>query len=109
MPTTQQLRNRLVKKLSELFQLDQPDLDFGFYRIMHAKAQDVKAFIETDLLNIVSDAFGKVDDNRKGELQTKIDHEIAAAKEYGVADPEQSPKVREAREAYAAIKDAYGS
>ena len=109
MPTTQQLRNRLVKKLSELFQLDQPDLDFGFYRIMHAKAQDVKAFIETDLLNIVSDAFGKVDDNRKAELQTKIDHEIAAAKEYGVADPEQSPKVREARETYAAIKDASGS
>ena len=109
MPTTQQLRNRLVKKLSELFQLDQPDLDFGFYRIMHAKAQDVKAFIETDLLNIVSDAFGKVDDNRKAELQTKIDHEIAAAKEYGVTDPEQSPKVREAREAYAAIKEASGS
>ena len=109
MPTTQQLRNRLVKKLSELFQLDQPDLDFGFYRIMHAKAQDVKAFIEKDLLNIVSDAFGMVDDNRKAELQTKIDHEITAAKEYGVADPEQSPKVKEAREAYAAIKDASGS
>ncbi|MEI8186837.1 MAG: DNA methyltransferase [Chlorobiaceae bacterium] len=109
MPTTQQLRNRLIKKLSELFQLDQPDLDFGFYRIMHAKAQDVKAFIETDLLNIVSDSFGKVDDNRKAELQTKIDHEITAAKEYGVADPEQSPKVKEAKEAYAAIKDASGS
>ncbi len=37
MPTTEQLRNRLLKKLKELFQLDQPDLDFGFYRIMHAR------------------------------------------------------------------------
>ena len=26
---------KLVTLLRELFQLDQPDLDFGFYRIMH--------------------------------------------------------------------------
>lgn len=38
MPSVEQLRNRLLQKLAELFQLDQPDLDFGFYRIMHAKA-----------------------------------------------------------------------
>ena len=38
MASTQKLRNRLLRKLSELFQLNQPDLDFGFYRIMHAKA-----------------------------------------------------------------------
>ena len=41
MPTAEQLRSRLVNKLKELFQLDQPDLDFGFYRIMHAKAEQV--------------------------------------------------------------------
>jgi len=39
MPTTEQLRGRLIDKLKELFQLDQPDLDFGFYRIMHARAE----------------------------------------------------------------------
>lgn len=32
---------KLVTLLSELFQLDQPDLDFGIYRIMHAKADEV--------------------------------------------------------------------
>ncbi|MBU3945027.1 MAG: hypothetical protein KKB91_11250 [Proteobacteria bacterium] len=40
MPSAEQLRSRLLKKLSELFQLDQPDLDFGFYRIMRPKEQD---------------------------------------------------------------------
>lgn len=35
MPNTKELRDRLLRKLAELFQLDQPDLDFGFYRIMH--------------------------------------------------------------------------
>lgn len=109
MPTSQELRERLIKKLNELFQLDQPDLDFGFYRIMHAKAQEVQDFIGTDLLKIVADAFGAVDDTRKVELKAKIDKEIAAAKEYGVADPENSPKVKEAQAAYEAIKDTAGS
>ncbi len=73
MPDLQQLRQRLLKKLPELFQLDQPDLDFGFYRIMHAKSAEVQDFITTDLLSIVADAFGVVDEARKAELKAKID------------------------------------
>ncbi|QQS04121.1 MAG: hypothetical protein IPK50_17760 [Fibrobacterota bacterium] len=42
MPTTERLRKKLLNKLKELFQLDQPDLDFGFYRIMHAKAKQIE-------------------------------------------------------------------
>ena len=45
--------------LAAVQELDQPDLDFGFYRIMHAKAQEVQDFIGTDLLKIVADAFGE--------------------------------------------------
>jgi adenine-specific DNA-methyltransferase len=32
---------KLKALLKELFQLDQPDLDFGLYRIMHAKSTEV--------------------------------------------------------------------
>ncbi|NEX11526.1 MAG: site-specific DNA-methyltransferase, partial [Prosthecochloris sp.] len=105
MPTVQELRSRLLKKLTELFQLDQPDLDFGFYRIMHAKAQEVQEFISTDLLRIVEEAFGDADEVRKRELEANIEKEIQSAKDYGVPDPENSPKVLEARVAYEAIKD----
>ncbi len=52
MPSAEQLRSRLSKKHKELFQLDQPDRDFGFYRIMHAKAEQVQKFIDKDLLKI---------------------------------------------------------
>ena len=48
---------RLVKLLKELFQLDKPDLDFGFYRIMHAKEAEVTRFLEVDLLPQVKHAF----------------------------------------------------
>jgi len=40
------LRGKLVNKLSDLFQLNRPDLDFGFYRIMHAKAVQIQQFID---------------------------------------------------------------
>jgi adenine-specific DNA-methyltransferase len=70
-----------LKKLSELFQLDQPELDFDFYRIMHAKAQEVQDFIGTDLLKIVANAFGDVDEARKAELQAAYDNTVREAKE----------------------------
>ena len=109
MPSAEQLRSRLSKKLKELFQLDQPDLDFGFYRIMHAKAEQVQEFIDNDLLKIVENAFGQADETRKEELKAKIEKEIQAAREYGVPDPEDSPKVKEAQAEYNAVKETAGS
>ncbi|NLW34194.1 MAG: site-specific DNA-methyltransferase [Syntrophorhabdus aromaticivorans] len=104
MPTTEQLRSRLLRKLKELFQLDQPDLDFGFYRIMHAKAQQVSEFIEKDLLKIVEDAFGEVDQIQKTTLQAKIDDAIETARKFGAPDPEQTDAAREARARYKAVE-----
>ncbi|MCB5260227.1 MAG: site-specific DNA-methyltransferase, partial [Candidatus Cloacimonetes bacterium] len=105
MPSTDQLRAKLIDKLKELFQLNQPDLDFGFYRIMHAKAEQVSSFIDNDLLSVIRDAFGQVDEDQKKLLKDAIDKEIQKAKEYGVADPENSPKVLEAKARYEAAKD----
>jgi adenine-specific DNA-methyltransferase len=44
MANVEKQRQRLISLLKTLFQLDQPDLDFGFYRIMHAKASQVTNF-----------------------------------------------------------------
>lgn len=57
MTNTEQLREQLLNKLKELFQLNQPDLDFGFYRIMHSRAKEVTAFIENELLDTIKSAF----------------------------------------------------
>ena len=109
MPTVEQLRSRLLKKLTELFQLDQPDLDFGFYRIMHAKAEEVQEFVSTDLLKIVEKAFGDANEVRKAELKANIEKEIQTARDYGAVDPENSPKVKEAQAAYDAVKEMAGA
>jgi len=105
MPSVEKLRSRLLKKLSELFQLDQPDLDFGFYRVMHAKAQEVQDFIGTDLLKIVADTFGDVDEARKAELQAAYERAIQMAKDFGVLNPKEAEPVKKAKAALDAIKD----
>ena len=104
MSTTDQLRNRLLKKLLELFQLNQPDLDFGFYRIMHAKAREVHQFIDKDLLNIVDEAFEGSKSVSLLSLQAEIDEAIEQAKRYGAPDPENTPAVKELQNKLEAIK-----
>jgi len=79
MPTTEQLRTRLVGKLKELFQLDQPDLDFGFYRIMHAKAKQVTEFLEKDLLQVIENTFGNQADHNSAAVLTNARRELEEA------------------------------
>ena len=105
MPTAEQLRSRLMKKLAELFQLNQPDLDFGFYRIMHARAQEVQEFINKDLLKIVENAFGGADESRKTELKAVYEKAVQTAKDYGAPNPEEAKPVRKAKAALDALKD----
>lgn len=70
MGNTEQLRTTLLNKLKELFQLDQPDLDFGFYRIMHARAKEVTEFIDHDLLGTIKEAFDSAgSENAEAEVE----------------------------------------
>lgn len=38
--------DKLTRLLKQLFQLDQPDLDFGHYCIMHARAEEISRFFD---------------------------------------------------------------
>jgi adenine-specific DNA-methyltransferase len=105
MPTVEQLRTRLIDKLKELFQLDQPDLDFGFYRIMHAKSKQVTEFLENDLLKIVETAFTEGGEQRIAALRKEYEDAIAKAKEFGAADPEATEPVKKAKAALDAAAD----
>ena len=88
MTRTDKQRKRLVSLLEELFQLDQPDLDFGFYKIMHAKAETVSNFVQKDLLQITQDAFGEANEARIEETCRKYERAIEQARSFGAPDPE---------------------
>ena len=40
---------QLISKLKEIFQINQPELDFGIYRILNSRATEIAAFLETTL------------------------------------------------------------
>lgn len=83
--------------LKELFQLDQPDLDFGLYRVMHAKSAEVTQFLDKDLLPQVKAAFSQYKTADKAEIEKELGKAIEQAQGLG-ADPETLPKVKELRE-----------
>lgn len=87
---------KLKTLLLELFQLDQPDLDFGIYRILHARSAEVTQFLEKDLLPQVKEAFRQYQPADKATLQKELDKVIAGVRDAGM-DPEQAPKVKELR------------
>lgn len=87
---------KLKAKLAELFQLEQADLDFGIYRIMNARREEITRFLERDLLPQVREAFGEYRSSDKGEMQKELDKVIEGVKAAGM-DPKQAPKVKELR------------
>ena len=87
---------KLRTLLKELFQLDQPDLDFGIYRIMHAKSAEVSQFLDKDLLPQVKNAFALYQSADTVEIERALGTAIAQAQGLGV-DPDDSPRVKDLR------------
>lgn len=87
---------KLKGLLEELFQLDQPDLDFGLYRVMHAKSAEVSQFLDKDLLPQVTAAFAQYQSADKADIEKELAKAIEQAQTLG-ADPETLPKVKELR------------
>lgn len=86
--------DKLKGLLMELFQLDQPDLDFGIYRILHARKHEIEAFLDKTLPQQVQEALGQYWAAEKETLQK----ELALAKEQAISlglDPSQVRKVQE--------------
>ena len=99
----QQRREKFAELLREMFQLNQPELDFGLYRIMHARKDDVNRFIEQDLPRITRDAFASFASSDKAELQKELELARKAAMDAGF-EPEASPKVQALQ---AQLKDGF--
>ncbi len=101
-------QQKLIELLRELFQLNQPDLDFGLYRIMHAKSAQIEKFLSEDLLATIQKSFAGGAAERAAQAKAAYERELQNAKDYGAADPENSPKVKQALAAYHAALNSVG-
>lgn len=65
-----QYKEKFVALLEELFQLNQPELDFGLYRILHARSTQIKAFVQNELAAEIDKVFvGQTQASAQDQLQ----------------------------------------
>jgi len=88
-----QNRRQLQSLLRELFQFDHADLDFGIYRIMREKHDDIEHFIEHDLLDAVEQALAHFQAADRQELEAQLAEKRAML---GDAALDETGAVREA-------------
>lgn len=91
----------LVTKLREIFQIDRPELDFGVYRILNARAGEIDAYLTTRLKEQVAEAFTAGAAANTDALAKELTDKIAQYEADGV-NPDTVPAVQKLREAIAA-------
>ena len=88
---------KLIKTLQTIFEMDKADLDFGIYRIMNQKRDEINQFLESDLLSQVKKTFADFAEGGKTEVEAELKQLVKTLTDAGV-NPEQSPKVNALRE-----------
>jgi adenine-specific DNA-methyltransferase len=95
----------LVAKLREIFQIDRPDLDFGVYRILNARAGEIEDYLSKRLKARVAEALAAGAAANTETLKADIAKAEKAAEEAGIS-ADQSPKVQQLRAQLAAASGA---
>lgn len=83
---------------------DRADLDFGLYRIMNVRREEIRRFLDEDLLPKVREALGQLHEGERAAIQTEKAALEKSLRDAGV-DPESAPKFRELSERYDAGGD----
>lgn len=95
--------DELVIKLREIFQIDKPELDFGIYRILNARAAEINEYLEKRLIERVQAALAEGNAASVQQLQSEL-HEAEKTVQSVGMNPDDAPKVQELR---AKLKDAF--
>jgi adenine-specific DNA-methyltransferase len=86
----------LVAKLREIFQIDRPELDFGIYRILNARAGEINDYLQNRLAEKVQAALSAGSAASAQQLQSELQEAEKNAQALGVS-PDAVPKVQELR------------
>lgn len=84
----------LTHKLREIFQINRADLDFGIYRILNTRSQEIERYLSQTLPQKVKQALGDNQSEQIAGWQAELEQAKKQAQELGI-DPNQSPKVQE--------------
>ncbi|OXB92609.1 site-specific DNA-methyltransferase [Parageobacillus galactosidasius] len=95
---------QLISLLEEMFQFGNEDLDFGIYRIMNQKREEIRKFLHQDLLPQVKQAFEKYQSVDQVNIRKELEQLKKNLQDAGV-EPETSPKYKALQEQLAQSVD----
>ena len=84
----------LIKKLQEIFQIDRADLDFGIYRILNSRSQEIGDYLQNKLPAKIQAAFSASGQTQIDGWKRELAEAEKAAADLG-ANPADLPKVKE--------------
>ncbi|MBV2225642.1 MAG: hypothetical protein KUL85_02195 [Sphingobacterium mizutaii] len=82
---------KLQEVLKEIFEMDKADLDFGIYRIMNQKRDQVMEFIDRKLPKDIKDILSQTQSKDSATIQAELDQMGKSLDDAGVAR-ESAPK-----------------
>ena len=88
---------KLKGKIRELFELDKADLDFGIYRVLRQRHEEITEFLDHHLEQTVREALQTHGSLQNAQTENDLNKAEQAAQAAGIA-PEQSPRVMQLRE-----------
>lgn len=87
-------QTELIKKLQEIFQIDRADLDFGIYRILNSRSQEIGDYLQNKLPAKIQAAFSASGQTQIEGWKRELAEAEKAAADLG-ANPADLPKVKE--------------
>jgi len=75
-----EVQEKFIKLLKDMFQFDQADLDFGIYRIMNAKHDEIANFLDKELPAEIDKGLQTLESSAAIEQIKKIEEQIVTAK-----------------------------
>ncbi len=87
----------LVKKLKEVFQIDKPQLDFGIYRILNSRVDEINDYLENRLSAKVKESLSQANAQNLQHIEQALHEATKNAQSLGM-NPDDAPKVVELRQ-----------
>lgn len=87
----------LVRKLKEIFQIDRPELDFGIYRILNARAAEISEYLDNRLKKKVRESLAVSGNASIEGVRLELREKEAQYRSDGI-DPDSVPKILELRQ-----------
>jgi len=86
----------LVAELREIFQIDRPELNFGIYRVLNARAKEINDYLQNRLVEKVQVSLSAGIEASSQQWQAELQEAEKNAQALGVS-PDAVPKVQELR------------